>query len=287
MPYGSPPSCRLHLSTRRGRRPMKLQRPTRWPCSADSSRNAGPSPRSFRNAETGVSQSSTNVWATGTRLWVSTPTAIEHRLRLGQIQAARAQQYGQVVEHVGGLLGDAIVGLLARGARDLLGLLHHLRADRGGLRQQRGGVGALGALGGTGGDGALERRPRPGRRGRLELAVVKAGALAGVAGRPGGLDQRQHGVAVAVEPQRLDRLRVARCRALVPQLAARAAPQVQLAGLPCARHRLLVHVRERQDLARAPVLDDAGHEPALVVGDVHGRGIVAVTRGWAWSRYHP
>src|SRR5918992_511188 len=48
---------------------MKDQRPTRCPCSADSSRNAGPAPRSFRKAETGVSQSSTNVWRTGTRLW--------------------------------------------------------------------------------------------------------------------------------------------------------------------------------------------------------------------------
>ena len=47
---------------------MNDQRPTRWPCSADSSRNAGPAPRSLRKAETGVSQSSTNVCRTGTRL---------------------------------------------------------------------------------------------------------------------------------------------------------------------------------------------------------------------------
>ena len=44
---------------------MNDQRPTRWPWSADSSRNAGSpgaSSRSFRNAETGVSQSSMKVW---------------------------------------------------------------------------------------------------------------------------------------------------------------------------------------------------------------------------------
>src|SRR3954469_1847302 len=101
---------------------MNDQRPTRWPCSADSSRNAGPSPRSFRNAETGVSQSSTNVWATGTRLGASTSTAIEHRLRLGEVEPARAHQHGQVVEDVGRLLGHPLVGLLARRPRDLLGL---------------------------------------------------------------------------------------------------------------------------------------------------------------------
>ena len=52
-----------------GRQPMNDQRPTCWPCSADSSRNAGPSPRSLRKAETGVSQSSMKLWVIGTRLW--------------------------------------------------------------------------------------------------------------------------------------------------------------------------------------------------------------------------
>ena len=50
---------------------MNDQRPTRWPCSADSSRNAGSpgaSARSFRNAETGVSQSSTKLTRSGIRL---------------------------------------------------------------------------------------------------------------------------------------------------------------------------------------------------------------------------
>src|SRR3954470_14908931 len=119
MPYGSPPSCRLHLSTRRGRRPMKLQRPTRWPCSADSSRNAGPSPRSFRNADTGVSQSSTNECVTGTRLWSpasaraasrlgetsrTSPTAAnQHLFGVCQAEPAAAEQDGEVVEDVGRL----------------------------------------------------------------------------------------------------------------------------------------------------------------------------------------
>src|ERR687896_1609348 len=160
---------------------MNDQRPTRWPCSADSSRNAGPEPRSFRNAETGVSQSSMKVSQTGTRLYVVSATpGKQDLLGVGERQPAGVQEHGQVVEHVGGLLGDTLVALLARGARDLLGLLAHLLADPGGVGEQRGGVGALGAGGGAGGDRALQPRERLVRLRRLELAVVEAGALAGV-----------------------------------------------------------------------------------------------------------
>src|SRR4051794_2598711 len=119
---------------------MNDQRPTRWPCSADSSRNAGPAPRSLRNADTGVSQSSTNVCHTGTRLnsraasravsrsgeTCSATAGTQRLLGVGERQAAGAQQHGEVVEHVGGLLHHALVGLLAGGAGDLLGLLLHL-----------------------------------------------------------------------------------------------------------------------------------------------------------------
>src|SRR5918992_4683959 len=119
---------------------MNDQRPTRWPCSADSSRNAGPAPRSFRKAETGVSQSSTNVCVTGTRLCspasaracssvtpsASATAAKQHLLRVGQAEPAGAQQHGEVVEHVGGLLGHPLLGLLARRPDDLLGLLGDL-----------------------------------------------------------------------------------------------------------------------------------------------------------------
>src|SRR3954470_5477474 len=115
---------------------MNDQRPTCWPCSADSSRKAGPSPRSFRKALTGVSQSSMKEWVTGTRLWsplrsracsrvgetsrCSATAAKEHLLGVGEAQPAAAQQHGEVVEDIGGLLGHALVGLLAGGARDLL-----------------------------------------------------------------------------------------------------------------------------------------------------------------------
>src|SRR3954468_5150389 len=215
---------------------MNDQRPTCWPCSADSSRNAGPSPRSLRNADTGVSQSSMKLWVTGTRLWspvrlracssvgvtsrFSATAAKQHLLGVGEGEAAAAQQHGEVVEHVGGLLGHALVGLLARGAGDLLGLLLDLFADlrRVGeqLRRVGAGRGTLGAV--------LERPLEAGERlvgQRLGLAREEARALAGVTGRARRLHQREHGVVVAVEAQRLDRLRVAARRALVPERVAR------------------------------------------------------------------
>src|SRR4051794_431883 len=101
---------------------MNDQRPTAWPRSADSSRKAGASVRSLRNAETGVSQSSMNVWRSGMSVCsrasartsasdgetagVSAATAKQHLLRGAEVKAAGAQQHEQVVQDVGGLLGD-------------------------------------------------------------------------------------------------------------------------------------------------------------------------------------
>src|SRR5215212_6913175 len=139
--YGSGCSPHASLMTARGRKPRNDQRPTCCPCSADSSRNDGPSPRSFRYAETGVSQSAMKVCRSGTSECSfassrtsssdgvsarSTATAIQHLVRVAQPHAPLGEQHGEVVEHVGGLLGHPLVALLARGARDLLGLLPHL-----------------------------------------------------------------------------------------------------------------------------------------------------------------
>src|SRR3954471_6722912 len=191
---------------------MNEYRPTRWPCSADSSRNAGDCgsvPRSLRNAATGVSQSSMNVWRTGTRLCSrasartsssdgetgsaagSAAAAIEHLLGVGQRAAAAVEQHGQVVEDVGGLLVDAVVGLLARGAGDLLGLLLDLCADQRRVVEELDGVRAGRAGRRAVVEGALERGQRLVRRERLGVAVVEARALAGVARGPGGLDERE------------------------------------------------------------------------------------------------
>src|SRR3954449_2976161 len=99
--------------TERGWTPRKDQRPTRWPPSADSSKNDGPEPRSFRYAETGVSVSAMNVWRSGTsecsaakarassrvgRISTeSAATGIQHLVGVRQCQVARGQQDGQVV----------------------------------------------------------------------------------------------------------------------------------------------------------------------------------------------
>src|SRR4051794_30741050 len=64
------------------------------------------------------------------RLPGSTPTANQDLLSVAERAAAGVQKHAQVVEHVGGLFVDALVGLLARGAGDLLGLLLHLLADQ-------------------------------------------------------------------------------------------------------------------------------------------------------------
>src|SRR4051794_13668366 len=246
---------------------MNDQRPTRWPCSADSSRKAGYSgvrPRSLRNAETGVSQSSMNVWRSGTRLCSrasartsssdgstatsrtgvpatpgvpaavrvsSAPAGTQDLLRVRQRAPARAQEHQQVIEDVGRLGVDALVGLLARGTGDLLGLLLHLLADVRRIVEQRDGVRALGALGLALQQRALEARQDLVRRRRLEVAGEEARARAGVARGAGGLDEREQRVAVAVQAQRADGLGVARRGALVPELAARARPQVQLPRL--------------------------------------------------------
>src|ERR671920_989755 len=268
--------------TARGRKPRNDQRPTCWPCSADSSRNDGPSPRSLRYADTGVSQSAMNVCRSGTSEWSrassrtsssegvrsrSTATAIQDLVGVAQLQPPPGQQDGEVVQHVRGLLRHALVRLLARRARDLLGLLAHLRGHELAVLEQpaRVGVGAAPL-----GDGALERRERLGRD-RLEVPVVEAGPLAGVAGGPGGLHEHEDRVLVAVEPELLHALDVARGLALVPELLARARPEPRLAGLARAPERLVVHVRERQHLAGAGVLDYAGQKVHGVIMDASSR----------------
>ena len=57
------------VTTARAPEPTKEYLPIRSDCSADSSRKAGPSPRSFVNSESGVSLSATNSTQTGTTEW--------------------------------------------------------------------------------------------------------------------------------------------------------------------------------------------------------------------------
>src|SRR3954452_16642959 len=221
MPSGSPGSPSDHLTTSRGPQPMNDQRPTRWPCSADSRRKAGWvggdvfSARSFRNALTGVSVSAMNVWLSGisacsrasartvSRSGVtgraSTPTANEHLLRVGERPAAAVEQHRQVEQDVGGLVVDAVVGLHVGGLDDLLGLLLDLRAGEPAVLEQLDHVGALGALGPAVLDDALDRGQRLVRRDALYLSAVEAHALSGVACGAAGLDEAKELAPVAVQ----------------------------------------------------------------------------------------
>src|SRR5690242_18747529 len=177
--------------------------------------------RSLRYAETGVWQSSMNVWCTGIRLWsrasdraVSSDgwipvkaasgltTAIEHAFGVGKCQTPPPQQHRQVVDDIRGLLGNAVVGLLARRAHNLFGLLLDLGAGERRVGEQRRRVGTVGTAFGALRDRALERGKRLVGRGRLEVTAVKARPLAGVARGTDGLDDRQQRVAVAVVADR-------------------------------------------------------------------------------------
>src|SRR4051812_46277607 len=160
-----------------------------------------------------------NVWRSGTRSWAGSaasarisssdgssvsPSALaesasaltQHLRRVAQRPVARAQQDEQVVQDVGRLVVDAVVGLLARGAGDLLGLLLHLLADVRRVVEQRDGVGALGPLRLAGAQRALQRRQHLVGRG-LHVAAEEAGALARVAGGAGRLDEGEQRGALA------------------------------------------------------------------------------------------
>src|SRR3954447_5324201 len=186
--------------TERGCTPRKDQRPTRWPPSADSSRNDGPEPRSFRYAETGVSVSAMKVWRSGTsecsaasarassrlgRMSIaSAATGIQHLVGVGQREVARSEQHRQVVEDVGGLLGNALVGFLARCTRHLLGLLLHFFAYEWRVGKKLRRPRAFARLSSPIGDDALQSGQRLVRRG-IGVAVVEAGSLTRVARRAG------------------------------------------------------------------------------------------------------
>src|SRR2546423_3450476 len=225
-----------------------------------------------------VWRSSTSVWSRASarasssvgviwRLAGSAATAIELLVGVCELEAARRHEDRQVVQDVRGLLRQPLVGLLRSRARSLVGLLAHLVADAWRIAQQLRGVAALGPLLAPARDRPLEPWKGLVRRGWLDLSVVEARALAGVAGRPGGLDERQHRVVVAVDAQLADALNVPGRLALVPQLVARPAPEVCLACCARTLERLPGHLGERQHLTGAPVLDDARDQSALVKRD--------------------
>ena len=190
--------------------------------------------------------------------------------------AAREQQHAEVVEHVGGLLGHPLLGLLAGGAATTsLGLLLDLGADALRVVEQLDGVAALGPLASarlrsvrssaaaprrTGSGSPVpaarrRRRPRcPPARGRSRSA--RRCGRRGRPARPGRRARRRRsrsgaGAAAGCSPR-------SRPCARSPRGAA---VEVDLAGLQREPQRLLVHVGERQHLARGESCTTHGTRP--------------------------
>ena len=99
-----------------------------------------------------------------------------------------------------------------------------------------------------------DRAPQLGREARDRARVAR---------RPRRLDPHEERVAVAVVPQLDDAQRVARRRALVPQLLPRAAPEPRFAGLARQPLGLRVHPREHEHAPARGVLDDRGAQLRL------------------------
>src|SRR5439155_15668688 len=100
---------------------------------------------------------------------------------------------------------------------------------------------------------------------RLRESAIEAGAFAGVACGAIRIDENQQRVAVAVVPHLFDVLYVARRRALVPELLARAAPEPRRLRVERALQRLGVHPRNHQHLAGVVLLHHRGDQPFVVV----------------------
>src|SRR3984885_5936731 len=137
---------------------------------------------------------------------VSAPlaTAIENPLGIGNAQAAAAQQHGEVIDDVGRLLGDALIGLLASRPNDLLRLLLDLGSDEAWVIEALRGVRARGPGRRALGDRPLERRERLVTRLEFDVPPVKAGVLAGVTARTGRFDEREQRVGAGAVADRND-----------------------------------------------------------------------------------
>lgn len=96
--------------------------------------------------------------------------------------------------------------------------------------------------------------------------AVKTGTAASMACRvvTGDLYFQPDGILIAIGTDLPDRLDIARRFTLQPELAARAAEIVGLAGLDGERQRLGVHMRHHQQLAVVDVRDDGGDQAAIV-----------------------
>src|SRR6185503_13929932 len=88
------------------------------------------------------------------------------------------------------------------------------------------------------------------------LRDVKARTCTRVTRRSGRINQNHNRIAVAIERETDDLLRVTRRLTFVPEFVSRARPEPRLPGLDRARKTLLVHVGKREHLTGLRVLHD-------------------------------
>jgi hypothetical protein len=98
----------------------------------------------------------------------------------------------------------------------------------------------------------------------LGKASKKAGSLARMTGRSDLVRQDQQGVSIAIEPDFAHVLNVAGGFPFLPQLSARAAPEMDEPGLKGFGEGLAIHIRQREHLSSRGVLDDGRDEAVLI-----------------------
>src|SRR2546429_151277 len=182
--------------------------------------------------------------------------AVEGKLPGFEQHDEMIQQVRRLAREARPVLGGGGDHCLDRLLADLLGDLGHPVSEK----PRR--VGPRRLVAGAFGDRAGE--PREGAAGRL----AEAGGGARVTGRSLLAHDVQYRVAIAVHADVLDGLRVSGGRAFLPQLAARAAAVVGLAGRARPLQGLAVGVRHHQHLARERALRDDGDES--IVPEAHG-----------------
>src|SRR5256884_1538020 len=199
-------------------------------------------------------------WTNGMPLPRSGVQLLEHAVE-GKLPGF--EQHDEMIQQVRRLAREARPVLGGGGDHCLDRLLADLLGDLGHpVSEEPRRVGPRRLVAGALGDRAGE--PREGAAARL----AEAGGGARVTGRSLLAHDVQYRVAIAVHADVFDGLRVPGGRALLPQLAARAAAVVGLAGRARPLQGLAVGVRHHQHLARERALRDDGDES--IVPEAHG-----------------
>ena len=176
-------------------------------------------------------------------------------------KALAGEEDDEVVEHVGALVDEAVVGAIGGLDDGLEGLLAHLLCHAvQTVAEEAGGVAALGHLLVATLDEVLELAEE-GERRRL-VGLAPAGVGAEMTGRTVGDGLDEQGIAIAVDGNTLQVEQVAGRLALRPKGLTAAAEEGDEAGGEGLLVGLTVHITKHEDTTCAVVLDDGGHEAA-------------------------